>query len=121
MVLAIVVKLVYMAAGVGVAAAVTPGLEVDGEARSLLWIVALIGLANAVLVPLLRRLVLPLTVVTLGLSSLVVNGVLLPTTAGASDAFDVGSVSATLLAALVISTVTLLIGLAVGALVDEAA
>jgi putative membrane protein len=121
MVLAILAKLVYMTAGVGVAAAVTPGVEVDGEARGLLWIAALFGLANAVLSPLLRRLALPLTVVTLSLSSLVVNGVLLAATAGVSEAFDVAGLFATMLAALSISTVTILIGLAVGALFDEAA
>lgn len=116
----VVVELVFLAAGVTVAAAVGPGVEVDGDARSLLWIPVLFGLVNVGLGPALHRLALPSTVTTLGLSSLVLNGLLLATTAGISDALDVGGLVATMLAAVVISVVTCLISLALHALAGDA-
>ena len=66
----------------------------------------LFALVNALLGPLLRLISLPLTVVTLGLFALVVNGILLGITAGLTDSLDVGGVVATIIAALVISVVT---------------
>jgi putative membrane protein len=73
----------------------------------------LFGLVNAVLGPILHLISLPLTVITLGLFALVVNGVLLATTAGLSDHLDVGGFLGTILGALVISIVTALLGVVV--------
>jgi putative membrane protein len=52
-----------------------PGFVLDG-AGAALGAAALIGLLNAFVWPLLARLALPLTVLTLGLAALVLNGVL---------------------------------------------
>jgi putative membrane protein len=68
---------------------------------------------NAILGPILHILALPLTVITLGLFALVVNGVLLATTAGLSDHLDVGGFLGTILGALVISIVTAVLGVLV--------
>lgn len=103
--LLIVVWLV-VAAGIAVAAALIPSVEINGGAVSLLWVALLFGLVNALLGPLLRLVSLPLTVVTLGLFGLVVNGALLGITAAITDSLDVGGAWAAIGAALVISAVT---------------
>jgi putative membrane protein len=50
--------------------------------------------------------------VTFGLFGLVINGALLALTAGLSDALDVGGFLATIVAAVIISVVTTLLGFA---------
>ena len=54
---------------------VLEGFVLDGAATAL-SAAAVIGLLNALVWPLLARLALPLTVMTLGLAALVLNGVL---------------------------------------------
>jgi len=97
------------AVAIAVAAALVPSVEIDGGVVSLLGVALVFGLVNAVIGPLLRLVSLPLTLVTLGLFGLVVNGALLAITAGLTDALDVGGVLATVLAAVVISAVTVLL------------
>ncbi len=53
--------------------AILPGFEIDGDGTALLA-AALIGLVNALVWPLLIRIALPFTVLTLGLGVLVLNG-----------------------------------------------
>lgn len=97
------------AVAIAVAAALIPSVEVDGGMVSLLGVALVFGLVNAVIGPLLRLVSLPLTVVTLGLFGLAVNGALLAITAGLTGALDVGGVLATVLAAVVISLITVLL------------
>jgi putative membrane protein len=69
--------------------AVMPGIDVDWEWGSYLWIAAVFGVVNIVLGPIMRLLSLPLTVITLGLFSFVIDGVLLLITAWLVDSLDV--------------------------------
>ena len=103
-----------LAAGIAVAALVIPSVEFDGGLLTLLWVALLFGLVNAVIGPLLHLISLPLTVLTLGLFGLVVNGVLLAITAGLTDSLDVGGVFATIVAAIVISVISTLVLMAAG-------
>ena len=96
--------------GIGVAAAFVPGIDVNGGFFTYLWVGLLFGIVNAILGPILHILSLPLTIITLGLFALVVNGVLLAITAGLSDDLDVGGFLGTILGALVISIVTAVLG-----------
>jgi len=80
-----------------------PSMDVNGGVWGLLVTVLVLGLVNAILGPLLHLLALPLTLMTLGLFSLVVNAVLLAIAAGITDYLDVGGFLATILAALVLS------------------
>jgi putative membrane protein len=114
-----VLTCLILAVGVGIAAALVPGIEVEGGFLTLLWLGLLFGLVNAVLGPILHILSLPLTVITLGLFALVVNGVLLATTAGLSDKLDVGGFLGTILGALIISIVTAILGFFVPSLGAE--
>ena len=50
-----------------------PGLTFSGDWLALLVFAVLIGLANAVVIPLLKLLALPLRIVTLGLATLAIN------------------------------------------------
>ncbi|WP_426244831.1 phage holin family protein [Nocardioides sp. LHG3406-4] len=105
----LIVVWLVVAAAIAVTAALVPSVEIDGGLVALLGVALLFGLVNALIGPLLRLVSLPLTMVTLGLFGLVVNGALLAITAGLTDALDVGGVLATILAAILISAVTALL------------
>ena len=53
------------------------GFRIEGGWTVYLWLAALLGLANALIAPLLRLLTCPLILLTLGLFTLVINGVML--------------------------------------------
>ena len=105
-----VLTCVILAVGIGVAAALIPGIDVTGGFFTYLWLGVLFGLVNAILGRILHIVSLPLTIITLGLFALVVNGVLLAITAGLSDDLDVGGFLGTIVGALVISIVTAVLG-----------
>jgi len=101
---------VATAVALAVAAALIPSVDIDGGVGTLLWVALLFGLVNGLIGPLLRLISLPLTLVTFGLFGLVINGALLALTAGLSDALDVGGFLATIVAAVIISVVTAVLG-----------
>ena len=121
MLIRLVVNWLILAIGLGVACAVVPAVEVKGGFLTLMWVALLFGLVNALLGPILHFLSLPLTVVTLGLFAIVVNGVLLAITAGLSDNLDVGGFGGAVLGALVISIVTTALQLGLNLAVGSAA
>lgn len=90
-----------------------PGIDVHGGVWGLLVVAAVFGFVNLLVGPLLRLLSLPLTVLTFGLFSLVVNGILLALTAGLSDYLDVGGFLETVVAAVVLSLLNGLVALVV--------
>jgi putative membrane protein len=106
------------AAAIALAAAIVPSIHIDGGVFALLGIALIFGLVNALLGPILRLVSAPLTLMTLGLFSLVVNGVLLLVTAGLSNDLAVGGFFPAILAALVISVFTAILGFAVHRFVD---
>lgn len=85
-------------------------VEIEGGIFTLLWVSLLFALVSGLLGPILRLVSLPLTLVTLGLFGLVINGALLALTAGLSDGLDVGGFGWTILAAVVISVVSTVLG-----------
>ena len=101
---AFVLRWAVTALAIGVAAQVLPGIQVDG-----IWaaIVAalLLGFANVTLRPVLLLLTLPLTVVTLGLFALVVNGAMLALVASLVKGVHVASFWSAMLGAAIISVV----------------
>jgi putative membrane protein len=99
-----------LAFAVAVAAAVLPGMDVDGGFLTYLWIAALFAIVNVILGPVLRLLSLPLIMLTLGLFSLIVNGFLVVVTAWLSSKLSVDGFLTAILAALVISLVNLVVG-----------
>ncbi len=92
------------ALAIGVAAQVLPGIQVDGVWPAIVAAL-LLGLANATLRPVLLLLTLPLTVVTLGLFALVVNGAMLALVASVVKGVHVAGFGSAVLGAIVISLV----------------
>jgi len=92
----LVVRLLITAMGLWIAASIVPGITITG-AGALLLSALLLGLVNAVIRPIILILTLPLTVLTLGLFILVVNGISLGIVAWLVPGFHLaGLVSATL-------------------------
>lgn len=106
------------AAAVGFAAWLLPGIEVRGGTGSLFAFAALLGLANAVVRPVLRFLSCGLIALTLGLFLLVINAAILLLTARAGEVLGIGvwvdGWGAALAGALVIGVATWLASLMIG-------
>ncbi len=105
---AFVIRWAATALAIGVAAQVLPGIQVDG-AWAAIVAALLLGLVNATLRPILLLLTLPLTVITLGLFALVVNGAMLALVASVVKGVHVAGFGSAVLGALVISLVGSLI------------
>jgi putative membrane protein len=106
----LLLRLLITAAAFAVAAWLIPSFEVKGGFFTYLWVALIFGVVNAILGPILQLISLPLTILTLGLFALVVNGVVLTVVAGLSDKLDVGGFGWSIVAALVISVVSALLG-----------
>jgi putative membrane protein len=100
-----VLRVLVNAATIALASALIPGIRLDGAWPALLAGVVL-ALINALVRPVLLILTLPLTIVTLGLFLLVLNGVCLALTAWLVPGFDLDGFLPAVLGALVISVVS---------------
>ncbi len=100
-----IVRVLVNAATIALAAAVVPGIRLEGATPALLAGVVL-GLINALVRPVLVVLTFPLTLLTLGLFLLVLNGVCLAATAWMVPGFDVDGLLPAVLGALLVSVVS---------------
>jgi putative membrane protein len=100
-----IVRVLVNAATIALAAALIPGLHLDGATPALLAGVVL-GLINALVRPVLVVLTLPLTLLTLGLFLLVLNGLCLAATAWLVPGFDIDGFLPAVLGALFVSVVS---------------
>ena len=103
------------AASLWVAVWLIDGFEFSGEWWQFLIVAAIMGLANAIVKPILRLFSLPLILLTLGLFLIVVNALVLWFVVWLSGVFDLGLTSEgffweTFLASIVISVVGWIIG-----------
>ena len=80
-----------MAAAFAITAWLLTGMDISGGFGSYLWIALLFGVINAVIGTFLRIITLPLTILTLGLFSIVINAVLLNITDAISDDLTIDS------------------------------
>src|SRR5574341_175574 len=92
------------AISIGVAAQVLPGISVDGPWAAIVAAL-LLGFVNATLRPILLLLTLPITVLTLGLFALVINGAMLALVASLVKGVRVAGFGSSILAAGLISLV----------------
>jgi len=106
MLMRITVTWLVLSVAIAITAGLMPSVEIDGGVLALLGIALVVGLVNAFVGPLLRLISLPVTIMTLGLFTLVINAALLGLSAALLDVFDVGGFFPTVLAALVLSVVT---------------
>jgi putative membrane protein len=98
---------------VWVATQVVPGVSASGLVPLAIMAIVL-GLVNAIIRPILVVLTLPLTIVTLGLFYFVVNGLAFNLAAALVPGFNVADLWSGILAGIVVSVVSWLIGLITG-------
>ncbi len=107
------VHTIVVAISVWIATQVVTGVYATGILPLAIMAIVL-GLVNAIIRPILVILTLPLTVLTLGLFYFVVNGVAFNLAAALVPGFHVDSLWAGILAGIVVSLVSWLIGLITG-------
>jgi putative membrane protein len=96
------------AVALGIAARIVPGVQI-ASGGVLVGAALVLGLVNAVVRPVLVLLTLPLTVLTLGLFYLVVNGAAFGLAAALVPGFRVVSLGSAVLGALVVAVISSLI------------
>jgi putative membrane protein len=95
------VRLLITALGLWVADELLPGIAFD-TTRSLIVSALLLGVVNAVIRPIILILTLPLTVLTLGLFVLVVNGISLALVAALVPGFHIAGLWAATIGAVIV-------------------
>ncbi|MET0578792.1 MAG: phage holin family protein [Ilumatobacteraceae bacterium] len=105
----LLIRWLVLAVAIAVAAAVVPDVDIDGGVLGLLGVAALFGLVNALVRPIVRLFALPLRVMTLGLVSFVINGLMLLITDWLLDVLDVGGLGPAIVATVVIAVVATLL------------
>ncbi|OIO87964.1 MAG: hypothetical protein AUK03_17175 [Anaerolineae bacterium CG2_30_64_16] len=107
------IRLLINAAALWVAQAIVPNIVFDGGWGALLLVALVFGVLNAIVRPVLKLLTCPLLLLTLGLFTLVINGVMLWLTSVASDVlnlgFHVNGFWAAFFGALVVSVVSIVL------------
>lgn len=109
----LVISWFVCAVAVAIAAAVLPGVDVRGGIGTYVLVGAVVGVVNAVIRPFAQILALPLTVLTLGLFALVVNGLMLLLASAVVDRLRVDGIGWAILGAIVISIVSAILNGAV--------
>ena len=109
----IVVRTLIIAAGIGIASWLIPGIRVDG-AGTLILAAVIMGLVNAFVRPLIVLLTLPITILTFGAFLLVVNAALFGLVAAMLDGFSVAGALPALLGWLVVVFVSWIAGWLIG-------
>lgn len=111
----LILRWLINAAALYVAVRIVPGIEAS-DTQAILIAALVIGLINATLKPLAVLLTLPLTVLTLGLFYLCVNGAMLYLTAALTPGFELAGFGSAVLGAIVVS----IVGMLLGGLVEKA-
>jgi putative membrane protein len=101
----ILVRIVFNALAIVLAAKVIPGIELNGVLSALAAGLVL-GVVNGIIRPVLVFLTLPLTLVTLGLFLFVLNGLCLWLTAAVVKGFEIHGFWAAVFGALLVSMVS---------------
>jgi putative membrane protein len=94
-------RLLITALGLWAAATIVPGMTIHGVG-TLIVAALLLGIVNAVVRPVILILTLPLTLITLGLFILVVNGISLALVAWVVPGFKLSGLGSAILAAIVV-------------------
>src|SRR6266576_1531816 len=106
-------RVAITALGLWAAATIIPGVRIDGWGN-LLVAALLLGIVNAVIRPIILILTLPLTVLTLGLFILVVNGISLALVAWLMPGFSLSGLGAATLGSIVVGLTSWLASAFVG-------
>lgn len=122
-------KLLAYAAGLAVAAWFLADIRFTGPSNGsaelqekvlpLLGVALILTLINTFLRPILSAISIPITILTLGLFQLVINGLMLLLTDKIASAFDIGFQVNTFLAAVIGAVIITIVGWAVDAVTGE--
>lgn len=110
----ILIDWLVTAAALYITAWLVPGIEVSGGLGPLLLAALVIGLVNALVRPVAVILTLPITVLTLGLFYLVLNGLLFYLAAALAPGFELAGFWSAVFGALVMSLVGMVLQSLVG-------
>jgi putative membrane protein len=102
----LLIRWAILAVAVAIAVAVTSGIDVHGGVGGYILVAAVLGLVNALVRPIVRLFSLPITIATLGLFSLVINGLMLLLAAALSSVLSIDNFWSAIVGALVISVVS---------------
>ena len=97
-----IVRVVIVMAGLWLASAIVPGIDIR-DGWTLLGAAVLLGIINAIVRPVIVILTLPVTILTLGLFLLVINAAMLGLVAAFFDRFHIAGFGAAVLGAIVVS------------------
>ena len=110
-----------LAAAFAITSWLIDGMDISGGFWSYVWVSAIFGLVNAVVGTILRILTLPLTLLTLGLFSVIVNAILLSITDALTDRLTIDDFFWTAIwAAIILAVVTVVLEAAALALLRRA-
>lgn len=113
LVIRLLVTWAVLAVSIGIAAWLLSSVELSGGLLALLGVALIFAVVQAIVGPLLRLVSLPVTIVTFGLFTLVIDGILLAITAGLSKNLAVGGFVGVIVAAFVISVISTVLEYAV--------
>lgn len=108
------IRILVNAVALSAAAYYVPGIRIAEGFVDVLWIALVFGVVNAVIKPVLMLLSLPVLFLTLGLFTFVVNAALLLLTARLAAGLEVEGFAAALIGSIVISLVSVILGIVVG-------
>lgn len=113
LVIRLLVTWAVLAVSIGIAAWLLSSVKLSGGLLALLGVALIFAVVQAIVGPLLRLVSLPVTIVTFGLFTLVIDGILLAITAGLSKNLAVGGFVGVIVAAFVISVISTVLEYAV--------
>jgi len=105
----IIIKWLVLTASILIAAYIIPGVVIAGF-WSALWVALLLGVINISLKPILIILTLPVNILTLGLFTFVINGLMILLATSVIKGFSVSSFWTAILFSIVLSIINYLLG-----------
>jgi putative membrane protein len=102
----LMIRWMVLSVAIAVTAAIIDDIHIDGGEGGLLAVAAIFGLVNTFVRPIVRLLALPVRVMTLGLVSFAINGLMLLITSWLLDVLDVGGAWNAVVGAFLISVVS---------------
>lgn len=117
MLVALLLRWAVVAVAFAITSWLLSGMSVSGGFWGYVWVSALFGIVNAIIGTILRILTLPLTLLTLGLFSIIVNAILLNITDGLTSYLTIDHFWWTAIwAAIILSVVSVILELIVAVL-----
>jgi putative membrane protein len=110
----LIIKWLIMTASVMIAAYVMPGVTVRSF-FSALWVALFLGIVNMLLRPFLILITLPINILTLGLFTFVINGIIILLASSIVKGFQVSGFWIAVLFSIVLSIINYLMNLMIGA------